>query len=562
MNQQQNPMPDRGYRYDPQTGIPIYTQKPPAEKENFSVPEVLFAWLSLLAGYAFCRVFPVTAHPFGGMLFIFAIFITTAIVLKCKGASFGAMPVAVGLTALLLTPALFISANAMIHFLVYVYALVVWCYFVYAVTGNQLEHGYSDLLIADFFKAVFVMPFASFEKLYRAVFSGKGKGSNKSFLKILLGVAIAIIPTAVVVALLSYDRAFVELFQKLIRFSWAEFFSHVFSAILGIPVGMYFYGLFYSSHKQKCGDTVTAEKCRAAAVRVKIVPAITAVAATLPVLAVYVIFFISQWQYYVSAFSGLLPNTTSFADYARSGFFQLCAVSVINLVFIILLQLFVRRKQTSPTAVTRVLSIIFSFFTMVLIATAIAKLALYVNRYGLTPKRVYAGWFMLMLAVIFVLILLKQVIHRIKLVPTTGLVCVVLFGVLALSGSDTLIAEYNVNRYLNGTLQTVDVDAMEDLGDAAVPAMVRLVKQLDQQNGTDIRTFDYDSADEFYEEVGTYLYNAAAQGEYDLYSFTLPRAKAVKALRTAGIKAKEFVVPEDPEEPDAGFEEIYEDFDF
>lgn len=540
MKEQQNFMTDRGYRYDPQTGIPIYSKKTPAEKENFSVIEVLFAWLSLLAGYAFCRVFPVSAHPFGGMLFVLALFVATAVILKCKGASFGIMPVVLSVTALMLTPALFISANALIHFIVYVYALVMWCYFVYGSTGNLLEPGYSDLLIADFLKAAFVMPFASFEKLYHAVFSGKGKG-NKSLFKIFLGVAIAIVPTSVVVALLSYDSTFVELFQKLFRFSWREFFSHVFSAILGVPVGMYFYGLFYSSLKQKCRNTVTAEKCRSTVAAVKIVPALTAVAATLPVLVVYVVFFISQWQYYVSAFSGVLPDSTTFAEYARNGFFQLCAVSVINLIFIILLQLFVRRKQQAPTVVTRILSVLFSVFTLVLIATAIAKLCLYINSYGLTPKRVYAGWFMLMLAAVFVLIVIKQLVCRFKLIPTAGLVCVICFGILALSGSDTLIAEYNVNRYLNGTLETVDVDAMEDLGDAAVPAMVRLVKHMDRQNGTDIRTFEHDSNDALYNAAGEYLYCAAERGSYTFYSFTLPRARAAKALKAAEIKDIESV---------------------
>lgn len=526
-----------GPRFDPQTGQPIRYPAPP-EKPSYSASEIVFAWISLLAGYAFCRVFPVVEHPFGGLLFIWAMFVSAAVILKLRGASFGLMPVALGVSALALSPALFLSANSMIHFLVYLYALTVWCYFISGSTGNLLERGFSDLLAVDLFKAVLVMPFTALGMLFPALFSGRGKGSGKSFLKILLGIGIAIVPTAVVLALLSYDSGFVALYKRFFDVEWTDLFSHLFSFLFGVPIGMYFYGLFYAAEKHKCAETFTAGGCRAAAASMKVLPGLTAIAASVPVLTVYGVFFASQWDYYISAFTGVLPDATTFAEYARSGFFQLCTVSVINLMIIVLLQLFVRRKEQRPAPVTRILSVLFSAATLVLISTAIAKLWMYIDRFGLTPKRVYAGWFMLMLAAVFVLVLLKQLLIRFKLLPTATLVCVVMFGVLALSGSDARIAEYNVDRYLNGTLETIDVAAMERLGDAAVRPMVRLVQELDRRNGTDITAFDPEAVgdDQLYDEVAAYLYRAADSEPYTLYSFTLPRARAEASLSAAGIK--------------------------
>ena len=35
---------------------------------EFSTVESIFAWISLMAGYLFCRVFPVSNHSLGGFL--------------------------------------------------------------------------------------------------------------------------------------------------------------------------------------------------------------------------------------------------------------------------------------------------------------------------------------------------------------------------------------------------------------------------------------------------------------------------------------------------------------
>ncbi len=522
-------------RFDPQTGVPVYA---PPVKEQFSVPDILFAWLALLAGYAFCRVFPVVSHPFGGMLFMVALFILSGVILAINKCKFGAMQIVLALSALLLLPALFVSANAMFHTLVYVYALAVWCYFVSTVGGAPLEHGFSALVAIDFLRALFVLPFASLGKLFSALIPSKAKGSGRIFLKVLLGIVIGVVPCAIIISLLSYDSSFMALMKKLLDFSWGNIFSHLFSFLFGIVLGMFFFGLYYSATRKKCAQTLSVEACRNASEKMKMLPGLTASVATLPILGVYGIFFASQWKVYLSAFSKVLPENFTYAEYAREGFFQLCAVSVINMLIISALQTFIRRNGEKPSMITRILSILYSCATLVLIATALAKLILYIQQYGLTPKRVYAGWFMAVLAVLFLLVLAKQFICRIRLIPACLLVCVTLSAVLFLSGSDRLIAKYNVDRYLDGRLESVDVDAMKDLGDAAIPELIRLAKAYDRKNGTDISKFDADEyyADYVYHDIGCLLQDAARRENCTFFSFTLPRYRAEKALEAEGFK--------------------------
>ena len=123
-----------------------------------------------------------------------------------------------------------------------------------------------------------------------------------------------------------------------------------------------------------------------------------------------------------------------------------------------------KRKDERPPLALKILTVVFSVFTLVLISTAVSKMVLYINRFGLTQKRVYATWFMLLLAIVFVLVAVGMFVRRFKTVLICVLVCLALFAGLALCGPDRLIAEYNVDRYLDGSLETVDVGAMGDLG--------------------------------------------------------------------------------------------------
>ena len=522
------------------------------KKREYSLTEVIFAWLSMLAGYAFCRTVPVSASPFGAVLYTIALFaVTTAIVVKrgvrLKGASIAAMA-----AAIVVSLSLFFTSNESLHFAAYVFVIATYCYFMFACFGNTLEQGYSEFVLVDYFKALFVTPFVSLGEVFLAMASGNNKKHGKVALKVLLGVAIAIVPSAIVISLLSYDKGFTKILNSIFRFTPGQIASHIFSALFGVLVGMFIFSAYVSACDKKCSDVLSIDECRRAAKKVRVISAVTAATATLPLLAVYVIFFISQWKYYVSGFVGVLPDSTSYAQYAREGFFQLCTVAVINLIVIFSIYLFMRRNGKG--VVMRILSLAFSAATLALISTAIAKMVLYINRYGLTPKRVYSSWFMLVLAVVFLLVCVKQFAPKFKIVATTFFVTVAMFALLGLSGADSIIANYNVNAYLSGKLDSVDVYALEDLGDSAVPSLVRLARHYDKENGTSIaeqiklsNSYDddynyYIYEDEELQKMETYDQVVRVLKEYasdnkdnSLFSLSLPRIKARAALRSAKI---------------------------
>lgn len=464
----------------PQMPPTLTTPQPITPPRDYSFSEAVFALLSLVMGYIFCRSFSPVNKPFYSLIFIILLYTVTTVFLVIKKAKFGKAAIFVAASGVAVSLALFISSNPFIHIFAFLYAIIAYCYYVYAAFANRLEGGFSSLILIDFFKAVFVTPFMAYGGLFRAIFSRKDGKLGKSVGKILLGLVIAVVPTSIILSLLTYDEDFKILLANIFSFNTINLLGHILSIAIGIPVGMYIFGLFIASNDGSPKNGLTAQSCHTTAKDTAVIPAFTLFGAALPILLTYTLFFVSQFKYYVSGFVGVLPDETSYATYAREGFFQLCIVCFINLIILIFFTLFIRRNSKGYSLPLKILSVIFSLYTLILASTAVAKMVLYINRYGLTPKRVYSTWFMVILSLIFIAIIIKQFVQKVKVIPTAVIITVVMFFALGVCGTDTLIAKYNVNAYLNGKLDTVDLVSLEELGDAAIPELVKLRDSLNK----------------------------------------------------------------------------------
>jgi uncharacterized membrane protein (DUF2068 family) len=180
----------------------------------------------------------------------------------------------------------------------------------------------------------------------------------------------------------------------------------------------------------------------------------------------------------VSAFTHVLPEGLTFSEYARSGFFELCGVSAFNAALLFVFHILIKPKKEGRDRLKSVYTALISLFTLVLIATALSKMALYIDSYGLTEKRVYASWFMLLLAAIFLAVLLAQVVRRIRLSVVIPITCALFFALIAIPNVNAMIANYNVDAYLDGRLAEVDTYTISRYGASGVPALVKLENAL------------------------------------------------------------------------------------
>ena len=124
--------------------------------------------------------------------------------------------------------------------------------------------------------------------------------------------------------------------------------------------------------------------------------------ALMTVSACYGLFMALQAQYLFSAFVGIRPETYTYAEYARKGFFELCLVAVVNLAVLLMANLFTKTKREESRWL-RCLNLLLSVLTLLLISTAMSKMILYISAYGLTEKRITTMVFMAWLAIVFVL---------------------------------------------------------------------------------------------------------------------------------------------------------------
>ena len=100
----------------------------------------------------------------------------------------------------------------------------------------------------------------------------------------------------------------------------------------------------------------------------RIAPGMLLYAIMTPVCFVYAVYIGLQASYLFSGFAGTLPEGFSYAGYARSGFFELCFLSVLNFLLIALLFLACRRQGDARPLPLRIYSGILCVITLLLIA--------------------------------------------------------------------------------------------------------------------------------------------------------------------------------------------------
>lgn len=493
-------------------------------KPAYCRTDTVYAWLCFVFGFLFCQAAPVTGHPLGGFLLILGLYITGFVILSLKKVKLTAACILSTVSSLILSAVLILSESGFLLRLSYTYCLAGYCYFLYTAFGNTAEKGFSDYIYLDYFKALCVFPFQSFRAIFSVISTDATKKGSQVFLKVLIGCAMAVIPTAFVFAFLSYDDGFLSILERIFSFDSEAVFRLIRNLLFTVPLGMYGFGLYNSAHKGVAKDRLSIDTCKKNIQAVKVLPQITAAVAVLPIAFLYVVFFISQWQYYISGFTGDLPANFSYAEYARQGFFQLCAVSVINLALIVFISIFISRGSQNKGIVLKILTAVFCLFTLILISTAVSKLIMYIQYYGLTQKRIYAMWAMAVIAIVFSVIALGQFISKIRIVALSFTVTVVLFAALGLCNVNAITAGYNADRYLSGTLQTVDTGEMERLGDSAVPALVKLAQNMDTEQNPDLKL-----------SIDMILHDAAVELQQKkgcLFQWNLPAAMARRALKT------------------------------
>ncbi|MFC8229346.1 DUF4153 domain-containing protein [Streptomyces sp. NPDC057287] len=169
--------------------------------------------------------------------------------------------------------------------------------------------------------------------------------------------------------------------------------------------------------------------------------------------------------------TGLLP-----AEYARQGFWQLLWATVLTLLVIALALRWAPRGGPRDRTLVRSVLGTLCVLTLVVVASALRRMDLYVDAFGLTRLRISVAAVELWLGVVLVLIIAAGVLGARMLpraIAASAAIGVLAFGLLS---PDGLIAEQNVARYDRD--KRIDIEYLESLSADAVPALDTLPEPL------------------------------------------------------------------------------------
>ena len=162
------------------------------------------------------------------------------------------------------------------------------------------------------------------------------------------------------------------------------------------------------------------------------------------------------------------------AEYARRGFFEIAWLCGINLT-IIALSLALNRQKDARS--TKFLCLFIALMTEFLVTTASAKMFLYIGSYGLTRLRVLTQVILLFLALTTGLVAVRLFVPKLPYMKTVILAGLLLGFLVGWMNVNSFVARYNVDAYLSGNLETVDVSYLDRLGSSAVPHIYRLYQE-------------------------------------------------------------------------------------
>lgn len=434
--------------------IDIIEEKPPF----CTVGESIFAIIFCFLGYFFIELFLKNSCGIAASVFLEAVLMLSLIMAKLRKAEKSRYSLAYLIISAVFSLGLGISADGYIQFMDFCFAVMFYSLWGYSLNSPEWQ-GLGRMPFRCIKKAAVKEPFGNFSACPKAVFSVfRHKSGAKNIGYAVVGLMLSIPLTVIVcILLISADDGFDKMLGNIIdSISLVGFWTFMF----GLPVSFWIFGIVYSAVSSKGKLRVDYNGIEEEKKRKQVAPTALVCSFAAPLCIIYVMFFFSQLGYFVSAFGGTVPEGFSTSEYARKGFFELCAVAVINLLVIAAMNVYCRRTDGKNTAL-KLMTVIFSFFTLILIATAESKMFLYISRFGLTPKRVYTSWFMLILAVIFILIIVSSFVK----IPAERIAAVFIIGaalLLGFCGADGLIARYDAGLIESGVMTEFPYDLSAD----------------------------------------------------------------------------------------------------
>ena len=258
----------------------------------------------------------------------------------------------------------------------------------------------------------------------------KEKKSTKYIQSFLMILPIVIL---VLVLLASADSIFGQLFQNLFSWKWKgisidEIFTRTIifaSLFFYLGATLYFIGNHYLKEKR-----VKEEEKEREPLTINMLLIILNV--------IYLIFDIIQIN---SLMLHRVSSGFNYAEYARSGFFQLMFISFINISILLL------SKKCKEQTKTKIMSIIMILLTYIIIASSYLRMSLYEAAYGYTILRLGVYAILLTEAILLVPTIYYVINKKLNILNFYLVITIAIYTAINCFSVDRVIANNNIARY-------------------------------------------------------------------------------------------------------------------
>lgn len=347
-----------------------------------------------------------------------------------------------------------------------------------ATLGRSLRVAYVLDYIADgvnFVLCTIALPFAFFSRTQDAARKQEVKASPV-VLAVMRGVLISV-PLLLVFGglLVSADVLFESYVKRL--FDVEELFSHVALTLVGAWLAAGVWALCLTAiEKPPVPRSDPARTFRWGVIEINIALSLLTV--------LFAAFIAVQLRYFFGGHEHVLEEAgLTYADYARTGFFELAWVAAIALALLGNCARVMDGAGVLGKRGYKIISAVLTIAMFVIIASAFHRMSLYIDAYGLTRLRLYTASFMIWMVIVFLWLYFTIFRERVRSFAwgflLSGYAATFLF---ILINPDRLVAAHNLSRAIQGATFTTDlgfVPGIEQMGDEYPPQRPRL--KLDTQ---------------------------------------------------------------------------------
>ena len=304
-------------------------------------------------------------------------------------------------------------------------------------------------------------PFIHFANQFKESKKGEVKSKNGKY--ILIGILIGFPMVLIIIELLSSaDQIFSEVVGNLFHKFWIQilFSPNVFLVIFLLFLG--FFGIYCFLSALTLNNMPEWKQHRN-----KKNP-ITAITFLSMITFIYLMFCGIQM---IFLFTGgkLLPDGYTYAEYAHQGFFQLLFLCMFNLILVVsCIAIFELNK------VLKMLLLVFSGCTYIMIASSAYRMLLYIGVYHLSFLRVLVLWFLAMLVFLLAGIMINIVKENFQLFRYCMVIVSSFYLLFSFGRVDYFVASYNVVQ-MGENISYVDLVYLTNLSMDTTP----ILKQFD-----------------------------------------------------------------------------------